>query len=613
MKTKFTFNVTIFSLIFIINFIGSFFNGYELHAQNIGLNGTGATPHPSALVDIDAAGGPSTGLLIPRIALTAINAAAPVSSPAVSLLVFNTATSGAGINAVSPGYYYWNGAEWVRFAFNPSGVSANSWNLSGNAGTNAATDFIGTTDSQDVVVKTNNLERMRVMTAGNIGINTITPDAKSKLDVNGAIKSPTTGVIWGSDMAFGGIPTTNGFRVINRANFGGTGKSAVVFEKTDNVSGIPTGMFAFMNRGTSGTNGDTALTITGSGNVGIGTANPWSRLTVAYGDIQVGEVMPSTGTGRRLIFSDLYNNTDDMFFQRVNFGGDRSCLQLHMGDNDDGLDKFYMVGNGKVPFTVQTDNKVGIGTFTPDACLQMVPTPTLNFNLKLINGNADFNLNLLNWSNYDGIAQTFSNIPSGPLTTGNQELIGFDSKFVTTVSTDITGGIMAYKALVGSSYNVGVNGYISGQAGATDDFVVAGLFNNTNASANQWALYASGRTFQTTGVWTASDRAFKKEITLIEGALDNLLKLKLYSYYFDLNSKNSQELGLSSAPEKQFGVIAQELETVFPNLVTTDGLGNKLVKYEGLVPVALKAIQEQQKQIDELKLLVKALQESVNK
>ncbi|WP_185206604.1 cell wall anchor protein [Chryseobacterium sp. C3] len=49
-------------------------------------------------------------------------------------------------------------------------VPAQSWNLNGNSGTNSSNNFIGTLDSQDLVFKTNNLERMRFNSNGNIGI-----------------------------------------------------------------------------------------------------------------------------------------------------------------------------------------------------------------------------------------------------------------------------------------------------------------------------------------------------------------------------------------------------------------------------------------------------------
>ena len=54
-------------------------------SQNIGININGTAPNASALLDIDGTGLPANGqrgLLIPRVALTATNAAAPVTTPA---------------------------------------------------------------------------------------------------------------------------------------------------------------------------------------------------------------------------------------------------------------------------------------------------------------------------------------------------------------------------------------------------------------------------------------------------------------------------------------------------------------------------------------------------
>ncbi len=83
--------------------------------QNIGINVTGIAPDQSALLDIDGSGLPANsqrGVLIPRVALMATNMAAPVNSPATSLLVYNTATVGSIPYNVSPGFYYWDGTKW---------------------------------------------------------------------------------------------------------------------------------------------------------------------------------------------------------------------------------------------------------------------------------------------------------------------------------------------------------------------------------------------------------------------------------------------------------------------------------------------------------------------
>ena len=84
---------------------------------NIGIGTT--TPDASSLLDITST---SKGLLIPRVALTAINAAGPITAPLTSLMVYNTATAGVSPNIVVPGYYYWNGSKWISVS-GGSGVS----------------------------------------------------------------------------------------------------------------------------------------------------------------------------------------------------------------------------------------------------------------------------------------------------------------------------------------------------------------------------------------------------------------------------------------------------------------------------------------------------------
>ncbi|MBB6332217.1 hypothetical protein HNP24_003209 [Chryseobacterium sediminis] len=55
---------------------------------------------------------------------------------------------------------------------------AQSWNITGNSGTNSSNNFIGTTDNQPLVLKSNNIEGVRIKSNGNVGIGTANPDAK---------------------------------------------------------------------------------------------------------------------------------------------------------------------------------------------------------------------------------------------------------------------------------------------------------------------------------------------------------------------------------------------------------------------------------------------------
>lgn len=96
-------------LLFLLLFSGA------VSAQ-VGINTT--TPNASSMLDITAT---DKGLLIPRISIPNLNAAAPVTAPATSLLVYNTnATTGIG-------FYYWDGLKWTPFS---GGIS--HWTKVGN-------------------------------------------------------------------------------------------------------------------------------------------------------------------------------------------------------------------------------------------------------------------------------------------------------------------------------------------------------------------------------------------------------------------------------------------------------------------------------------------------
>ena len=59
--------------------------------------------------------------------------------------------------------------------------SQNAWSLTGSSGTTPVTNFIGTTDAQDFVLKTNNLERLRVTSSGDLGLGTSNPTHRFEL------------------------------------------------------------------------------------------------------------------------------------------------------------------------------------------------------------------------------------------------------------------------------------------------------------------------------------------------------------------------------------------------------------------------------------------------
>jgi hypothetical protein len=116
-------------------------------------------------------------------------------------------------------------STWRIFGF----ADENStWNSKGNAGTNPTINFIGTTDSQGFVVRTNNTERMRFVAGGNVGVGTTSPDTKFHVEgdenngTTAAFKVTTTG--GGASMLFDGNEidgASNGPIYLNNNSTGG--------------------------------------------------------------------------------------------------------------------------------------------------------------------------------------------------------------------------------------------------------------------------------------------------------------------------------------------------------------------------------------------------------
>jgi hypothetical protein len=71
-------------------------------------------------------------------------------------------------------------ADFIASLTGPPGADGadNAWSLTGNSGTNPTSNFMGTTDAQDLVLRTNNIENFRINTSGNIDIGAAFDDAR---------------------------------------------------------------------------------------------------------------------------------------------------------------------------------------------------------------------------------------------------------------------------------------------------------------------------------------------------------------------------------------------------------------------------------------------------
>lgn len=100
----------------------------------------------------------------------------------------------------------------------------------------------------------------------------------------------------------------------------------------------------------------------------------------------------------------------------------------------------------------------------------------------------------------------------------------------------------------------------------------------------------------------SSDRRLKEDIADIKTNVKTITEIRPVEYVWNVKGKEK-----GGDDKKHLGFIAQEIEKVLPSLVQTDEEGYKSVNYIEVIPVLTKAIQEQQKEIEELKIMVKQL------
>ena len=100
--------------------------------------------------------------------------------------------------------------------------------------------------------------------------------------------------------------------------------------------------------------------------------------------------------------------------------------------------------------------------------------------------------------------------------------------------------------------------------------------------------------------FAASDERLKDNISAINDPLDKVMSLD--AVQFDWNSNQETHVG------HDIGLIAQQVESVAPEIVSERMDGYKGVKYEKVVPLLVGAIKEQQKRIDSLEEKIRSLE-----
>ena len=110
--------------------------------------------------------------------------------------------------------------------------------------------------------------------------------------------------------------------------------------------------------------------------------------------------------------------------------------------------------------------------------------------------------------------------------------------------------------------------------------ITSGTITSTGISTSKLTYNPSTGKLTSTIVNSSSDENFKKDISTITGALDKVKQLRGVDFTWKDNDTKGK------------GVIAQELQQVFPELVSEESDGNLSVNYTGLIAVLIEAIKD---------------------
>ncbi|MEO6818872.1 MAG: tail fiber domain-containing protein [Ginsengibacter sp.] len=551
-------------IIFCIAILGSLAN--HSIAQSVGIGTT--APDASAILELKAT---NKGFLPPRMTASEKGL---IPSPKAGLLIYQT--------DATPGLYVYNGSAWVPVA--AGGTVTGGWALTGNAGTNPATNYIGTNDDKPLMFRINTEYAGQISNNGMVAIGTgtnqtlshgsIVAIGKDALYLNGS--GGATGVQGLFNTAVGSEALTANTKGLNNT---ATGYNAL-FTNTIGIGNTANGSSALLSN-TSG-NDNTALgnqslfsnKISG-GNTAIGVNALYSNIgslntavgndalknnTTGISNTAIGSsadvrspslnYATAIGAGAKVDCSECLVLGDQSV--NVGIGIEKPTAKLHV--NPDGAGGIYIGGNqtagGYTGLALGVTNKSGGG-----ASIQATQASGNNYGNLLLNPSAG------------NVGIGFSNPTSVkfPLHINQNGYNGIG----------LTLGPDTWDIYVGTQTHVLKFNYNGVQKSYIDE--IDGSYN------------------------TLSDKRFKKNITPLTTVLDKVMALtpKNYKYISNENTENADKIAT--------GFIAQEVMPLFPNLVSdftkdgkdsTDKTVYHGINYAGFSVIAIKAIQEQQVMIE---------------
>ncbi|MBB4807599.1 hypothetical protein HNP38_002905 [Chryseobacterium defluvii] len=332
--------------------------------------------------------------------------------------------------------------------------------------------------------------------------------------------------------------------------------------------------------------------------IGIGTTSPNSKLQVAGGITSTATGIAFTGNGVSLSSETNYDRLQSwnsrhliLNSQGNNVGVGSTTVPVAPFQVGDNKFRFYPAGTGS-----KTDPIFMLGN---------------NGNWQRITTGSAANIGF--WANGNGATDDAAQLmltSAGNLglgTTGPGTKLDIVGQAVRLTNSAFTS---YYEATNGSSrlllQNDNGAGYV-GMLGAQDFAirtnnlarltVLSGGNVGIGTASPSTLLHVNG-TITASRIQGPSDIRFKTNVKLIENALGKIIKLNGYTYdWKDASQFPGQTLGKGH----DVGIIAQEVEKLFPEAVSTNAEGYKAVNYSALIPVLIEALKEQQKQIEGLK------------
>ncbi len=211
--------------------------------------------------------------------------------------------------------------------------------------------------------------------------------------------------------------------------------------------------------------------------------------------------------------------------------------------------------------------------------------------------------------NTTGEKNTYLGTAAGEFSNGSESImVGFWAGRLNNGSNNVFVGTQAGYNTGTSSSNVFI-GYQAGFSETNSNLLY--IENSSSTSPLIWGdflnndVQINGDLCYTGTFGACSDQRFKKDVRNIPEALTRLVKLNgvihgwRHEDYPDMIWKESEE----------YGVVAQEVEEEFPELVNQDKEGYKYVDYVKFAPIFIEAVKEQQHVIESLQQTILSLQE----